>query len=251
MGVSGTLQMEGKKNGSQEFIINTNSGFVGSTATNNGFTEIDLTTYGGSNNSNTAIDELVLSMGGNFQYVAFDAFTWEPSTSPVSAAITSQTNVSCRFGSDGSLTATGSSGTSPYTYAWSTGATTATISNLSSTTYTITVTDAAASTATASAFIIQPSQLQATATTASNVSCNGDSNGSASTTAQGGTSPYTYSWNNGSTSNPATSLLAGTYTVSVTDNNGCGPSTSQVTITEPTAMFASVAIDSNVSCNGF
>ncbi|PKH52790.1 hypothetical protein CXF68_19740 [Tenacibaculum sp. Bg11-29] len=76
--VSGTLNIVGKKDGAAGavFTINTSSGYVTTTGTNNGFTEIDFTSYGGSDNSSTVIDELIFTMGGSFQYIALDAFTW-------------------------------------------------------------------------------------------------------------------------------------------------------------------------------
>ena len=175
--------------------------------------------------------------------------TSETITQPagINVSITSQTNVSCNGLADGSLTATASTGTSPYYYQWSSGDTlstsgSSTISFKPAGTYTVTVTDNNGTTATASATISQPSQLQATATSSNNVSCNGGSDGSASTSAQGGTSPYTYSWSNGATSNPVTSLSAGTYTVTITDANGC-TLTDVTSITEPAVLVASTTID--------
>ncbi len=172
----------------------------------------------------------------------------EPAVS-VAVSISAQSNVSCNGSSDGGLTASASSGTTPYTYAWSNGATSSTINGLFAGTYTITVTDAAATTATASATITQPTQLQGTASTSTNVSCNGGTDGSASISGTGGSSPYTYSWSNGATNSTASSLAAGTYTVTITDANGCTLSNT-TTVTEPTAIGASITAQSNVSSNG-
>ncbi len=85
-----------------------------------------------------------------------------------------------------------------------------------------------------------------------NVNCYGNSTGSATASATGGTSPYTYSWNTTpvQTSITATGLAIGTYTVTATDNKGC-TSTANVTITQPTAaLVASVPTKVNVSCYG-
>ncbi|MDY0026965.1 MAG: hypothetical protein RBS33_13335, partial [Lentimicrobium sp.] len=73
--------------------------------------------------------------------------------------------------------------------------------------------------------------------TSTNVSCNGGSDGSATASVSGGTSPYTYLWDDASaqTSATASNLEAGTYSVTVTDANNC-TATESVTITEPPAI---------------
>jgi hypothetical protein len=68
-----------------------------------------------------------------------------------------------------------------------------------------------------------------------NVSCNGRSNGEATVSASGGTTPYTYAWNNGQAVATATALPAGTYTVTVTDATGA-TATGSVTLTAPSTI---------------
>ncbi|MEQ9186463.1 MAG: T9SS type A sorting domain-containing protein [Cryomorphaceae bacterium] len=157
-------------------------------------------------------------------------------------------DVSCNGGNDGQATASGSGGTLGYTYSWSSGATTATATSLAAGTYIVTITDANNCSDTASVTITEPSLLIASTSLGNDVSCNGGSDGSASASATGGTSPYTYIWSSGSTSSSATGLSAGTYTVTVTDNNGC-TDTESITIAEPAVLNVSVA-GTNVSCNG-
>lgn len=175
----------------------------------------------------------------------------------LSAAITAQTNVACNGSSTGSLTVTASSGTANYDYSWSNGATTTnttsttnTITNLAAGTYTVTITDDNGCTDTASATITEPTALVASASVNSNVSCNGGSDGSATASATGGTSGYSYSWApSGGNNATATGLSAGTYTVTITDANGC-TDTANATITEPTAVNATIASSTNASCPG-
>jgi len=84
-----------------------------------------------------------------------------------------------------------------------------------------------------------------------NVSCYGEDDGSASESPAGGSPPYTYLWSdaNSQTTPTATGLLAGTYTVTVTDN--CSNSaTTSVTITEPDVLAISIASRTNVQCKG-
>lgn len=132
-----------------------------------------------------------------------------------------QTPVLCHNQSNGSLTALPSGAT----YQWNTSATTQTISGLSPGTYTVTVTQGGCS-ASASATLTNPAVLSASITP-TNVTCKGGTNGSATANPSGGVSPYTYQWSSGgaTTSQTNTGLSAGTYTVTVTDVNGCTTAT--------------------------
>jgi gliding motility-associated-like protein len=165
----------------------------------------------------------------------------------ITIANSSQSNVSCYSGSNGSVTVSASGGTSPYSYSWSPGNLIgATQSNLTSGTYIVTATDNANCTGTLSIIITQPSILQLTQGSITPASC-GSTNGSASVTVNGGTSPYSYNWNPnvGSTSS-VNNIAGGDYSIQVTDANGCqqslnltvttsgGPTISSVTPTNPT-----------------
>jgi len=171
----------------------------------------------------------------------------------LTASTTILANVSCNGGSNGSASILANGGTAPYQYLWNpTAQTSATATGLSAGTYTVTITDANGCTITTTTIITQPMQaLSASTTIVANVSCNGGSNGSASVLANGGTSPYIYSWNPSAQTNAtATGLNAGTYTVTVTDANGC-TTTVSATITQPLqALSASTNVIANVSCNG-
>ncbi len=172
----------------------------------------------------------------------------EPATLVAAAAVDS--NVSCNTFSDGGATASASGGTTPYSYAWSNSATTASITGVIAGTYNVTVTDANGCTSHSSVTITEPTTLAAAAAVDSNVSCNTFSDGGATASATGGTTPYSYAWSNSATTASITGVIAGTYNVTVTDANGC-TSHSSVTITEPTTLVAAAAVDSNVSCNTF
>lgn len=75
----GSCTIVGKLNGSTVFTATANSGFNDPTnlAVNNGFTFIDLTNYGGTDNSTKIIDEFVISTTGTFEYVSLDAMRWK------------------------------------------------------------------------------------------------------------------------------------------------------------------------------
>ena len=139
------------------------------------------------------------------------------------------TNVHCNGGNDGTVDLTLTGGTAPYTYVWNNSATTDYITGLAAGTYSVTVTDANGCTDTASVTVTEPTGLVASGTVDSNVSCNGSTNGGATASATGGTAPYSYNWSNGATTASITGVPAGTYTVTVTDSNGC-TDTASVTI---------------------
>lgn len=143
------------------------------------------------------------------------------------------TNVSCFGGNNGSATALPVGGTG-HTYIWSNGATGATASGLTAGAYFVTITNVQGCSLVSLVNITQPPALNCNATS-TNVACNGEATGTASATASGGVPAYTYNWSNGATGANITGLVAGTYTVTVTDVNGC-VCTKTVTITEPPAL---------------
>lgn len=161
---------------------------------------------------------------------------------------TALTNNLCNGGSTGSATVTASGGTGSYTYLWSTGATTSFVAGQITGVKTVTVTDANNCKGMASVNIQEPTTIT-TSTAVTNVLCNSGSNGSATVTATGGTGAYTYIWSpSGGTAAVASGLMAGNYTVTVTDANNC-QKTASVTIQQPTAISTSTAL-TNVLCNG-
>ncbi|MCV9927863.1 T9SS type A sorting domain-containing protein [Flavobacterium sp. LS1R49] len=166
----------------------------------------------------------------------------------VLAASTTQTNVSCNLQSNGTATInTPTGGTFPYTYLWNTGATSQSLSGLSAGIYSCTITDNNGCILDKDFTITEPAVLAAS-TTQTNVSCNSESNGTATiNTPTGGTFPYTYLWNTGATSQSLSGLSAGIYSCTITDNNGCTLD-KDFTITEPAVLAASTA-QTNVSCN--
>ncbi len=164
------------------------------------------------------------------------------------AAVTLQTStVNSTCANPGSASATGSGGTGTFTYIWTPGNQTAqTATGLNTGGYTVTATDGNGCTQTASVTISGTSgpTLNASGT---NVLCNGGTSGTASVTASGGTGTMTYLWSNAQNTQGATGLTAGTYSVVVSDGNGC-TATAQVTITEP-AMLTVTATGSNACSN--
>jgi len=161
------------------------------------------------------------------------------------------TNVSCFNGNNGSARVTPGGGTGPYTYTWTpSGGSSQTASSLSAGNYTVTVTDANGCTVTATATIIQPNVLTGLGGTLANVTCFNGNNGVIRVNPNGGTPGYTYSWTpSGGTGQTASNMAAGTYTITVTDANGCTVS-STATVTQPPVVTAVGSTITNVSCAG-
>jgi len=143
-------------------------------------------------------------------------------TQPTALSIAgAKTNVSCFGGSNGTASISASGGTVPYHYNWSTGATNQQITGLTAGAYSVTVVDANSCTSISSQTITQPTAITVAGTPV-NVTCQGGNNGAVTTTITGGSGgPYNYLWNNGQTGSSASNLVAGTYTVTVTNGAGC------------------------------
>jgi gliding motility-associated-like protein len=148
------------------------------------------------------------------------------------------TQVLCNGQTNGSVTLTNNGGSAPYVYNWSNGRTTQNITGLASGSYTVTVNDANGCTSTATVNITQPAVLSAN-NAPTQILCNGAATGAINLTVSGGTTTYNYIWSNGANTEDLTNITVGTYTVTVTDANGC-TTTNSATLTQPTALQTSV-----------
>ena len=171
------------------------------------------------------------------------------SDAPVITASTNASPVSCHNGNDGSVSVTASGGTGTLNYLWSPGGSTSSnVNSLSSGNYSVIITDGNGCTTTRSAVIANPSAL--TVTLSSNPSSCSMANGTATVSASGGTSPYTYLWqHNNSASSTEQNLLSGKYFVTVTDANGCSVYDS-VIVQNNSGMTANIITQQDVSCHG-
>ena len=153
----------------------------------------------------------------------------------------------CSGDQAGSIATMASGGTMPYTYDWSTGATLATINQLSGGAYDLTLTDANGCNQIINYVVDEPTVLSITYTN-EDVSGAGGFDGAIDITVAGGTPTYAYLWSGGEVSEDLNNLMAGTYTVTVTDAKDCVINES-ITINEPGALAVD-AIAQNISCNG-
>lgn len=168
---------------------------------------------------------------------------------PISASLTSA-NATCGGIANGSLQLTVSGGTTPYSYQW-TGGLPAIEDHPAVTagSYSVVVTDAGGCTAQASAVITEPTALSVSLLP-TNITCNGQTNGSLGATASGGTPNYTYAWSGGlpPVAVQSGNVAAGNYSVTVTDSNSCTASAVSV-VGQPAPLFVSLT-PTNPSCNG-
>lgn len=277
-----TVTATGLAPGSYSVTVTDGNGCVATTSVviteptivSNSFANTNVSCFGGTNGNST-----VTATGGTAPY----SYLWMPSGQTTATATnlsagtytctvtdangcshTSNTTISQPTGmalastqvdancsmSNGSATVTVAGGVGPYTYSWSSSPvqTTATASGLAANTYVATVTDGNGCAQTLSVTINNLAGPVASLSSTNNASCNGDNNGSATVTVAGGTAPYSFLWNNGQTLPTATNLIAGSYTVTATDVNGCTTSTS-ATITEPTVLTTTYSF-TNPGCSG-
>src|SRR6202043_2613162 len=160
------------------------------------------------------------------------------------------TDATCNNVANGTATITAAGGTSPYSYTLGTSVqTTGSFTALAAGTYDYSVTDANnCAAATGTVVIGQPAAITASAIH-TDATCNNVANGTATITAAGGTSPYSYTLGTSvQTTGSFTALAAGTYDYSVTDANNCAAATGTVVIGQPAAITAS-AIHTDATCN--
>ena len=172
---------------------------------------------------------------------------------PNSSITVATTPATCSGVCDATATVTVTLGQAPFTYLWSDGQTTATATGLCAGVYTVQVTDANNCIATDIVTINEPTLLALSLPVVSNVTCNGACDGTIAIIPSGGTLPYSYLWNDGQTTATATGLCPGTYSVTVTDANGCSTVWTDITITEPTPIVLSTSSTDALcfsSCDG-
>jgi gliding motility-associated-like protein len=158
--------------------------------------------------------------------------------------------VSCFNAGNGGIDLTVYGGLGAATYSWSNGATSQDIYSLSAGNYSVTVTDGNGCTASGSYVITEPAALLVSLSS-TNTSCFGFADGAAESFVNGGIPPYSFNWSNGGQTPGISGLIAGSYSLTVLDLNGCS-SGSVITITEPSAVVSLISItgSTNNICAG-
>lgn len=150
-------------------------------------------------------------------------------------------NASCGL-NNGSATATISNpNLTVSSYQWNTGATSGTITNLAAGNYAVTVTLSNGCSASNSAVITNVPSSTTLSFNSTNATC-GLADGSSTVTANGGTSPYSYLWSDATITNTISNKTAGSYSVTVSDANGCSTTgTAAISNTGAPLVMLSVA----------
>ncbi|MDA0741855.1 MAG: gliding motility-associated C-terminal domain-containing protein [Bacteroidetes bacterium] len=169
-------------------------------------------------------------------------------------------DISCNGANDGAAFTSVAGGTPGYSYSWSNGGASDTLTSMAAGTYFVTVIDSNGCSSQDTITITEPSPLSLSVSTLTNVfgnqiDCYGDSSGVLFSALAGGVGIYTYSWNTGASQDSIYNLGAGTYWVTAQDANGC-TLTDTITLTQPSLPFTTTAsTQSNfngfgISCNG-
>jgi gliding motility-associated-like protein len=228
--------------------------------------------------SGTELDSIAdgLVAGTNYMVTITDANNCEvietyDITSPIPPQVITLNDdfLTCPDATDGELTVVAVNGSAPIaSYSWADqngdpialGPNTTTITNLSPGTYYVTITATDDCFTVDSAQVLSPGFVVLDSIGLTLPTCVGENNGRIQLFPVGGTAPYTYTWstnpNEPGTINPLTSLGAGTYTVTVTDANGCTPLIETIVLPDPPTISGSfisltpVSCPDDVTCNG-
>lgn len=148
----------------------------------------------------------------------------------------------------GAIDLTVSGGTTPYTYNWNTGATSQDLFSLNANNYSCTITDQNGCSVMANATVLNnSSNLTVSNSTNVNEACS-NGMGSIDIDVTGGTLPYTFSWSNTETTEDISNLIAGTYTVLISDNNGCSYTHSETITNAGSGLTISNSIINDEIC---
>ena len=232
------------------------------------YTWIDLT--GGSTVSTlTGFDSVAINLSsGNYRIVVTDNVGCKDSVeanlaepADLIAVFTDSSGVACAGDTNASLTVTPSGGTPGYQYFWfrnggggiTLGSSDSIAIDLPADTFAVIVRDSRGCRDTLVREVTEPDSLKISFTDSILVSCPGGNDGSFTVTPTGGRPIHTYSWEagvfTGSSDSIAINLGAGTYTVTVLDNNLC-PAVDSATVIDPTGITVAFTDSTSVGCNG-
>lgn len=148
------------------------------------------------------------------------------------------TDVSCNGDSDGAIDITISLGVAPYDFIWNTTDTTEDLSGVAAGNYALTITDGNGCPSFDSITVTEPTAVAVSNVLVVDAECNGDNNGEVDITVIGGVGPYVFVWSNSATTEDLTGVASGSYTVTITDDNGC-TNVDNAQVNEPTALSVS------------
>ena len=174
----------------------------------------------------------------------------EPST-PIMADLDIASVILCN-GGDGDINLNVSGGTPSYTFQWSNASTDEDLLNIGSGTYEVTILDATGvCDTTATITLTEPTEISQSPLPfpiITDLQCYQDGAGSIDLLIIGGIAPYSFVWNNTETTEDINNLPAGTYVITVTDDNGC-PYIESFIVEEPDLLEVSY-VEVHVACSG-
>ena len=163
---------------------------------------------------------------------------------------TTISNISCDGNSDGSIDVNVTGGTPPYKYLWFNGTATSFITNLASGIYTVTVEDAIGCIQVETIVISDPLVIFCSQTGTDPLNCSNPI-GTISLDCLGGVPPYTFLWSDGNTTSVLQTPAPGTYSITVTDANGCTFVEDYTVVEEDTecgVIKGTISLDENTNC---
>jgi hypothetical protein len=156
-------------------------------------------------------------------------------------------DILCKGDQTGSIDITVSGGTPSYQFSWSSGEDTEDISGKAAGNYYVLITDANQCELKDTFEIEEPAEKLSVSGIVADLKCYNDGTGGIDITVSGGTMSYVYEWSTGAVTEDLTGIAAGTYTVTVTDKNGCSAKETFV-VKQPEPLI--VQADNNKVCAG-
>ncbi|MGL1885055.1 MAG: OmpA family protein [Reichenbachiella sp.] len=170
---------------------------------------------------------------------------------PFIASILNVDHIKCSGETTGNIAINVLGGVRPYVFQWNNGANTQNLTKLSAGLYKVKITDSNGCIQEINQEITEPVKLTSQLVSMNDVSCAAGSDGSINITVNGGTTPYLYSWSNGAQTQDISDVMAGDYSVVITDKNGCRDSSIVVNIKEPTKLIANIAKTTHIKTHGY
>lgn len=161
------------------------------------------------------------------------------------------TNISCFGNNDGSIVLNFVGGIAPVNLVWSDGSPAGiTRNNLGPGTYSVIITDSKPCVISRTFTIIEPQPLILSANITNALNCSNANSGAINLLVSGGTPPFNYLWNNGTTTEDLLNISSGNYSVTVTDSRGC-TKTAQYSITRPNPIIVTVNTNTTADCDTY
>ena len=199
--------------------------------------------------SNLSPGDYIVTVTDDNDCTSIETVTVNEFICPTLTVNANQTNVNCNGACNGEIEVTSvTNAVEPLSYDWSNGESTSYIENLCPGTYNVTVTDDKNCEIIQDYTITQPQELLANAS-ATDETTNDANDGTATANPTGGVSPYSYAWSNGENTQTISGLAPGSYTVTVTDDNGC-TSIESVSVAKFGCQGLAIVINqTNIQCN--